>query len=63
MKNVLEGLLTSNELGDAVKRLQIVKLLPGGVPQRQIADQLEFGISTVSRGFSVLRKKTGGVLF
>ena len=56
MKNALGDLLTSSELDDVAKRLQIIELLAEGVPQRQIADRLGVGIATVSRGSNVLKK-------
>ena len=46
----LEGILTPSELEQMVKRLQIVKQLKKGRPQRDIAADLEVGIATVTRG-------------
>ncbi len=50
MEQALGELLTSSELLEMTKRLQILALLEQGVPQRQIADQLGVGIATVTRG-------------
>lgn len=46
----LEGILTPQELTDISVRLQIVKLLKQGLPQREIADKLGVGVATVTRG-------------
>lgn len=57
MELALRELLTSSELLEMDKRLQILDLLEQGVPQRQIADQLGVGIATVTRGASVLKRR------
>ena len=46
----LEGILTPSEFEHLVKRLQIVKQLKQGRSQRDIAEDLEVGIATVTRG-------------
>ena len=56
MEKALSDLLTSSELDEVAKRLQIFEMLAKGVPQRQIADLLGVGIATVSRGSNVLKK-------
>lgn len=50
IKDFLEGILTSNELIEISTRLQIVKMLKKGVPQHKIADSLNVGVATVTRG-------------
>ncbi len=46
----LEGLLTPAEIDQLVVRLEVVRLLKQGLPQRQIAQKLGVGIATVTRG-------------
>jgi TrpR family trp operon transcriptional repressor len=46
----LKGILTPQEMEQIVLRLQIVKKLKAGEPQRQIADELGVGIATITRG-------------
>jgi len=46
----LHNILTPKELEEIAKRLQIVKMLRKGVPQRKIAEKLQVSIGTVSRG-------------
>ena len=50
MINFLYGLFTKKELSEISTRLQIVKLLKKGNPQRIIAKKLKVGIATVTRG-------------
>lgn len=56
MEKALRDLLTSSELIDVAKRLQIFEMLEQGTPQRQIADRLGVGIATVTRGSKALKK-------
>ena len=51
----LEGILTQKELSEISLRLQIVKRLKAGEPQRKIADQLGVGIATITRGSKELQ--------
>lgn len=46
----LANILTPKELEDISLRLQIIKLLKSGLPQREIAKKLRVSIGTVSRG-------------
>lgn len=50
MTQLLLGLLTLRELESITLRLQIVKLIKSGIPQREIAEKLKVGIATVTRG-------------
>lgn len=52
----LDGILTPKELEEIAVRLQIVKLLKKGVPQREIAEKLEVGIATVTRGSKEIQR-------
>lgn len=52
----LRGILTPQEIEMLNQRLEIVKRLKKGEPQRQIADELGVGIATVSRGARELKK-------
>ena len=56
MEDFLVGLLTPGELEQMTKRLQIVKRLKKGVRHREIADDLEVGIATVTRGSRELNR-------
>lgn len=46
----LQNILTPKELDEIARRLQIVKLLDKGIPQREIAEKLGVSIGTISRG-------------
>lgn len=50
MEEFLKGILTPGELEQLTRRLQIVKMLKKGVAQREIANNLDVGIATVTRG-------------
>jgi TrpR family transcriptional regulator, trp operon repressor len=52
----LEGILTHGELIDIGQRLQIVKKLKQGIPQRVISEDLGVGIATVTRGSKEIQK-------
>ncbi|MBD3363342.1 trp operon repressor [Candidatus Dojkabacteria bacterium] len=56
MADFLEGLLTFKEIRDIPIRVQIVKMLIQGIPQREIAEELGVGIATVTRGSKELQK-------
>lgn len=51
----LSGILTEKELNEISTRIKILKMLQGGLPQREIAAELGVGIATVTRGARVLR--------
>ncbi|MBI2634207.1 helix-turn-helix domain-containing protein [Candidatus Peregrinibacteria bacterium] len=51
----LSNILTPAELEEISKRLQIVKLLNNGVPQRDVAKKLGVSMGTVSRGSRELK--------
>ncbi len=53
---LLQSLLTPAELSEIPKRLQILKRLKAGEPQRRIAEELGVGIATVSRGARALKR-------
>lgn len=55
LNRVLNDLLTPSELADISKRLQILRMLERGVPQREIAQKLGVGIATVTRGSRALK--------
>jgi len=57
MNTILQDLLTPSELCEISKRLQIIRLLETGMPQRQIAEALGVGIATVTRGSRALKDK------
>ena len=51
----LKNILTPAELEEVSTRLQIVKLLKKGMPQREVAEKLSVSIGTVSRGSRELK--------
>lgn len=54
-ESFLHSILTPAEFEEIPKRLQIVKLLMKGVPQREVAQKLGVGIATVTRGSRELK--------
>jgi TrpR family trp operon transcriptional repressor len=62
MDKFLDDLLTPAEYEEIAKRWQIVKLLQAGVPQREIAKQLNVGIATVTRGSRMLQQSSSGLI-
>lgn len=50
LRDLLKGLLTPVEFDTIATRLEIVKMLKLGVSQREIAEQLQVGIATITRG-------------
>mgnify|MGYP002642630611 CR=1 FL=1 len=54
-KDFLKNILTPTELEEIAKRLQIVKLLKKGTPQREIAKKLDVSIGTITRGSRELK--------
>jgi TrpR family transcriptional regulator, trp operon repressor len=52
----LKGLFTPGELKALTQRLEIVKMLKKGLPQRVVANVVRVGIGTVSRGAKELKK-------
>lgn len=56
----MEDVLTPSEYADILLRLQIVKLLIKGVPQRIIAKRLGISIVKITRGSRMLLNKKGG---
>jgi TrpR family trp operon transcriptional repressor len=56
MEDFLLGILTPKELEEMPRRLKIVKMLKGGIPQHEIAESLGVGVATVTRGSRELQK-------
>lgn len=56
METFLLGIFTPQELDEIPTRLQIVKKLKQGVPQHQIAKELNVGVATVTRGSKEIQK-------
>jgi len=52
---LLQGLLTRSEYEDIVLRVQLLKELQNGTPQRDIAKKLDVSISKVTRGSRALQ--------
>lgn len=55
-ENFFKEILTPNEMEEIPTRLQIVKKLKQGIPQREIAEELRVGVATVTRGSRELQK-------
>ncbi len=53
LHSLFEALLTPSELREIPTRLEIVKLLRTGKPQREISEELGVGIATVTRGAKI----------
>lgn len=53
-------ILTPTEYEEVLLRWQIVRRLAEGMPQRNIARELNVGIATVTRGSRELRNPKGG---
>ena len=60
MTSYLSDLLTPVEFDELAIRLQIIKRLLDGMPQRQIAEELGVGIATVTRGSRELKERNNG---
>ena len=60
MESALRDLLTPAEFIEVTKRLQIIRMLEAGVPQRVIAETLGVGIATVTRGSKLLSARQNG---
>ena len=56
MRDFIKGILSPKELEEIPARLAIVKMLKQKVAQRKIAEELEVGIATVTRGSKELKK-------
>ena len=56
MENFLLGILTPQELDEIPMRLQIIKMLKKGVPQKEISRGLGVGIATITRGSREIRR-------
>jgi TrpR family trp operon transcriptional repressor len=52
-----ELILSSKELDEIPKRLQIARMLKKGLSQREIAKSLGVGIATVTRGSKEIRAR------
>ncbi len=56
IEDLLEGLLTPKELEEIEKRVKIIQMMKAGVPHLEIAQKLNVGITTVSRGSRQLQR-------
>ncbi len=54
-EDFLSNILTPPEKEEIARRLQIVKMLMKGVPQREVAEKLGVSVGTVSRGARELK--------
>ncbi len=60
-KAFLSNILTSSDLDEISRRLQIFKLLHKGLPQREVAQELGVSVGTVSRGSRELKYGEPGI--
>ncbi len=56
MQDFLNGIFTPQEMEEIPTRLQIIKKLKQGIPQHQIAKELNVGVATVTRGSKEIQK-------
>lgn len=56
MRNFLVAILTPKELEEIPTRLEIIRLLKSGMPQHEIAKELNVGVATVTRGSKEIKK-------
>ena len=56
MRNFLLGLFTVREMEELTKRLKIIRMLKKGNTQKYIAQKLQVGIATVTRGSKEIQK-------
>lgn len=56
LKSFLQAILTPKELEEIPTRLEIVKMIKKGIPQREIAQKLGVGVATVTRGSKEITK-------
>jgi TrpR family trp operon transcriptional repressor len=61
MQDCLEDILTPQEIVDISDRIELLKMLKKGIPQRQIAKELQISITTVSRGSRLLKFTQKGI--
>jgi len=62
MESFLHNILTPGELIEVSKRLQIFKMLHGGVSQRKVAKKLGVSLGTISRGSRELKYGEKGIV-
>lgn len=54
---VLEAVLTPKELREIDQRIRIFQMLSAQIPQRDIAERLNVGVATVTRGAQAYRNE------
>ena len=57
MAEFLDAILTPQELKSIPRRLQIIRMIKKGIPQREISKKLGVGIATVTRGSKEIKSK------
>ncbi|MBP6944423.1 transcriptional regulator [Patescibacteria group bacterium] len=55
MKDLMDDLLTPQELRSVAERWQIIQALTRGMPQREIAERLNTSIGKITRGSRVVQ--------
>ncbi len=56
IEDFLIGITTDQERREFAQRVEIVKMLLAGVPQKQISENLGVGIGTVTRGSKEIKQ-------
>ena len=59
-EQLLQDILTPQELESVAERWQLIQALERGVPQRKIAETLNISISKITRGSRMLQYGGGG---
>ncbi len=62
-KQLLEDILTPQELASLSERWQLIQELHKGTAQREIAKKLNVSISKITRGSRMLQYGSGGFLY
>ncbi len=57
IEDFLRSLLTPAEIADVAKRWALVKMLDGGIPQREVAKELGLSLCKITRGSKELKKQ------
>ena len=60
-EHFIKDILTPKELDNLGTRWQVVQRLAKGEKHRDIADALDLGVATVTRGSREMRKEEGGI--
>lgn len=62
MEQVLDDLMTPQEISEFAERIELLKQLKQGKTQRDIAEDLGISVTTVNRWSRILKYGTGSIL-